>query len=253
MSHMVCQIVVRLAAALLLFAIVEGGAMAAEAAKPGTPPVAKKLVPPEQIDRLVKQLGDRDYYVRQRAQEDLSRLGFGAFDALTAATTNDDLEIASRAKYLLRLMRVEWTAENDPPEVKTLLHGYEFEDERSREGKMTSLAALPDGVGANALCRLVRFENSARLSKAAAIALLGIQSIAQPPKAPVAAVVRKTLGGCRRPGAVWLLAWVRLAAEPAAVMDEWGKLTDHERELLGRAPVETSQEIVAGLTRLQVA
>ena len=66
---------------------------------------------PEQIDKLIAQLGDKDYYVRQRAQEELARLGFEAFDALSAATTDDDLEIASRAKYLLRLMRVEWTAE----------------------------------------------------------------------------------------------------------------------------------------------
>jgi tetratricopeptide (TPR) repeat protein len=253
MSHMVCHNVVRLIAAFTLIAIVGGGATAAEVSKPGPQPAAKIPVPPEQIDRLVKQLGDKDYYVRQRAQEELARLGFGAFDALTAAATHDDLEIASRAKYLLRLMRVEWTAENDPPEVKTLLHGYEFEDERSREGKMTALAALPDGQGANALCRLVRFENSARLSKAAAIALLGIQPLAEPPKAPLAAIVRKTLNGCRRPGAVWLLAWARLAAEPDAVMSEWSKLTDNERELLGRSPLETSQEIVAGLTRFQIA
>src|SRR3972149_5782572 len=59
----------------------------------------------EQIAKLIDQLGDKDYFVRQRAQDELSRLGFEAFDALMAATTNDDLEIASRAKYLLRLMR----------------------------------------------------------------------------------------------------------------------------------------------------
>ena len=77
-------------------------------------------------------------------------MGFEAFDALSAATTHEDLEIASRAKYLLRLMRVEWTTDNDPPEVKACLHGYEFEDERSRETKMQALASLPDGQGAAA-------------------------------------------------------------------------------------------------------
>ena len=46
----------------------------------------------ERVNKLVKQLGDKDYYVRQRAQEELARTGFAAFDALSAATTDEDLE-----------------------------------------------------------------------------------------------------------------------------------------------------------------
>ena len=253
MSHSFSGIVARSFLALALAVVLVGRGPAAETPKPDTRSTANKAVSAEQIDRLVKQLGDKDYYVRQRAQDELARLGFGAFDALTAATTNDDLEIASRAKYLLRLMRVEWTAENDPPEVKTLLHGYEFEDDRSRESKMTALASLPDGQGTAALCRLVRFETSSRLSKTAAIALLGSQPIAEPPGAAVVEIVRKSLNGCKRPAAAWLLAWSRLSAEPAAVMSQWNSLTENERELLLRSPIETNQEIVAGLTRFQIA
>jgi hypothetical protein len=243
----------RFVVALALVLVVAGWTTAAEAPKPTSPPAPKKPVPVERTDRLVKQLGDKDYYVRQRAQDELARLGFGAFDALSAATTNDDLEIASRAKYLLRLMRVEWTTETDPPEVKTCLHGYEFEDERSRESKMTALAALPDGQGIAALCRLIRFENSSRLSKTAAVTLLGGQPPASPPNPAVVAIVRKSLNGCKRLGAVWLLTWARLGTEPDAAMADWNKLTDKERELLIRAPLETTQEIVAGLTRFQIA
>jgi len=51
----------------------------------------------ERIAKLIRQLGDKDYYVRQRAQEELARTGFEAFDALSTATTDEDLEIASRA------------------------------------------------------------------------------------------------------------------------------------------------------------
>ena len=253
MSHLCPHIFVRFIAASVLVLVVAGGATAAEAPKPDARPAPKKPVSAERVNRLVQQLGEKDYYARQRAQDELARLGFEAFDALNAATTNDDLEIASRAKYLLRLMRVEWTAETDPPEVKTCLHGYEFEDERSRESKMTALAALPDGQGAAALCRLIRFENSARLSKTAAMALLGSQPVAEPANRTVVEIVRKSLNGCKRPAALWLLTWSRLAAEPNAVMSEWNKLTENERELLGRAPVETNREIVAGLTRFQIA
>ena len=85
------------------------------------------------------------------------------------------------------------------------------------------------------------------------MALLGSQMGADSPNAAVIETIRKNLNGCKRPGAVWLLTWSRLSSEPNAVMSEWSNLTNSERELLGRAPVETSQEIVAGLTRFQIA
>ena len=88
------------------------------------------------IRQLVQQLGDTDYNVRQRAQDDLAKLGFAAFDLLSEAAESEDLEIATRAKYLLHLMRVQWTREDDPPAVKALLDGY---DALSLEGRMARM------------------------------------------------------------------------------------------------------------------
>ena len=133
---------------------------------------AKDAAQQEQIDKLIDQLGDKDYYVRQRAQNELARLSFDAFDALTAATTNDDLEIAYRAKYLLRLMRVEWMAKNDPPEVKEKLKDYELQPEEARQARMHDLAVMTEGKGLLALCRLIRFEKSDTLSKIGVTELL---------------------------------------------------------------------------------
>jgi tetratricopeptide (TPR) repeat protein len=237
---------------LAVLVTVAGAVRAADEPKPAAQPAPKEPASSQRIDRLVKQLGDKDYYVRQRAQEELARLGFEAFDALSAATASEDLEIASRAKYLLRLMRVEWTAESDPPEVKRCLHDYEFEDPQSREMKMRALAALPGGHGVAALCRLVRFEKSLLLSKTAAVALLGSRINADPPGPALIETVRKTLNGCKRPGAVWLLAWTRLGSEPETVMTEWAKLIDDEQKLARSAANETSPDIVAGLTRFQI-
>lgn len=203
----------------------------------------------DQIDRLIKQLGDKNYFIRQKAQESLAKLGFDAFDALTAATTDDDLEIASRAKYLLRLMRVEWTAENDPPEVKRCLQNYELEEPQARELKMRALAALPNGLGVAALCRLVRFEKSLLLSKAAAIALLNSQMTAAPPSADMAEAVRKNLADSRRAAAAWLLTWLRLGREPDAAFRDWTKFVDAEQKL---PPNESSPEIVGSLLRFQI-
>jgi tetratricopeptide (TPR) repeat protein len=239
--------------ALALFVGLSGGGIAADVpvapGKPVAPGQVASQPHKDQIDQLIKQLGDKNYYVRQRAQESLAKLGFDAFDALTAATTNDDLEIASRAKYLLRLMRVEWTAENDPPEVKRCLQNYEFEEPQSRETKMRALAALPNGAGIVALCRLVRFEKLLLLSKTAAVTLLTSQMTANPPGPDMTETVRKGLADCRRPGAVWLSAWLRLGREPDVMLHEWTKLIDAE---LKQPPNETSPDIVGALIRFQI-
>jgi tetratricopeptide (TPR) repeat protein len=207
----------------------------------------------ERIDKLVRELGDKDYYARQKAQNELARLGFEALEALDAATTNEDLEIASRAKYLLRLMRVEWAVSEDSVEVKNCLRNYESLDSRSRESRMEVLARLPDAKGTAALCRLVRFERSPLLSKTAAVVLMFPNRVLRPPHPVAVEIIRKNLASCKRPGALWLTEWTRLAADPKEAMAHWQKLIDAEMSLLNQKPEETSEEIVARLTRFQVA
>ncbi len=77
-----------------------------------------------QIARLIAQLGDPQFAVRQRAQQELVKLGFDAFDALSDAENSDDPEIAMQAGYLVRLIRVEWTHDSDPRQVQTILRDY---------------------------------------------------------------------------------------------------------------------------------
>lgn len=49
-----------------------------------------------QISRLIAELGDNRFVVRQRAQRELTRLGAAAFDSLSAAEDSDDVEIATQ-------------------------------------------------------------------------------------------------------------------------------------------------------------
>ena len=184
----------------------------------------------EPINKLIRQLGDKDYFVRQRAQEALAKLGFEAFDALSTATTNEDLEIASRAKYLLRLMRVKWTEPGDSAAVKRCLRDYEYQNTNAREATMRALAALPNAEGVAALGRLARFEKSSLMSKAAALALFARSSAGKPPSAAAVKAVRKSLGNCKRPAARWLMTWSRLGADPKAAMNQWSKLVEEEQK-----------------------
>jgi len=208
---------------------------------------------PEQLDRqirrLVEQLGDEDFFVRRRAQAELAEFSFEAFDALSEAAHHENLEIATRAKYLLRLMRVEWTTKDDPPEVKKLLADYEVQSTSAKLARMRALAALPNAQGVPALCRLVRYERSAVLSKRAAMQLIGREV----PKKQLAEKVFKALSGSRRSAASWLRTYLRSADQPRVMVDDWTKLVDAELSLLRRSPDRTSPQIVAELIRFQIA
>jgi tetratricopeptide (TPR) repeat protein len=216
-----------------------GAAVAAEeksapAAKPGPPAEVEK-----RIGQLVLQLGDKDYGVRQRAQDELAKLGFLAFDALSAASNHEDFEIASRARYLLRLIRSQWTTDKDLPEVRQILEGYELQGARERANRIARLVRLPRGSGIPVVCRLIRFEKSALLSSQAALEILNHEPLDQAGWARLAQMLRDNLGGSQRPAARWLTVYVQLREHPQAAIEEWSKLVEAEEQSLKKTPEHT--------------
>lgn len=218
---------------------------------------ADDQAPSDELDRrireLIAELGSDNYFARERAQQALAQIGFEAFDALTEAEEADDIEISLRAKYLVRLMRVGWVVDSDPPEVKALLADFEGKGESERLETIHRLAALPDDLGLAVLCRMVRFEKSLIISKEAAAAVIG-QS---PPDDATAALrreatIRRGVGHSLRPGAVWLRQSVAGDANPAAVLDDWAALVAAEEQLAQQSPQETRPAILAALMRRQV-
>ena len=183
----------------------------------------------QRIERLIEQLGDDDYLVRQQAQEKLVELGFEACDALAVASTHEDLEIASRAKYLLRLMQVEWTVPDDPREVKEILTDFGHLSVEERSEKIEKLSALPDGMGVVALCRLVRFEKSAVLSKHAAMEILKLEPFDAELRGLRADLLREHLSASRRTAVNWVLTHIELRQNPETPLSKWKKLVEAER------------------------
>src|SRR5262245_39947120 len=82
----------------------------------------------KRIGRLIEQLGASDFHARQRAQQELLKIGVAAIDALNDATDHDDLEIAERARYLLKLIPIELVREGDPASIKHWLENYDTLD-----------------------------------------------------------------------------------------------------------------------------
>jgi tetratricopeptide (TPR) repeat protein len=209
--------------------------------------VASPAEPTQRARQLVQQLGDNDYNVRQRAQDELAKLGFAAFDLLSEAADSDDLEVATRAKYLLHLMRVQWTREDDPPAVKTQLEGYDSLSLDERMARMQKLAAMREAAGVPALCRLVRYELSPMLSKSAAVAILNREPIPPSEAEKLSGIVRQNLTGSSQTAAKWLLAYLALRQDPKAAMAEWNRLVEVEQGVLRRAPDRSSPRIVGCL------
>src|SRR5262245_55648936 len=124
------------------------------------------------IVRLIAQLGSDQYLMREAAQEALSQIGPEAFDLLTKAESDEDVEISARAKYLVQLIRIDLLSDSDSPQVKKLLQNYDLQPESARLRTLQRLAMLPREVCVPPLCRLVRFERSSRLSKLAALLVI---------------------------------------------------------------------------------
>lgn len=215
-------------------------------------PAASATEQRERIDRLIEQLGASEYHARQKAQSELAAMGFAAFEALSEAETHEDLEIATRARYLMRLMRIQWSTEGDPVPVREILEDYEFQDSENRLLRMRRLAALPDEAGIPALCRLVRFERSAVLSKRAAIELLGRYDPEEPLPEAVSATIKKHLGTSGRTAANWLRTTLRFRNDPEAAVEYLAELIESEKELMRASPEESQTQIISALIRLQV-
>lgn len=232
------MIVSRLAVVTLIAGCLAGMALAsAEKSESGPPRVAQ----------LIAQLGDKDYAVREHAQDQLAQMGLDIYDALVEASANDDLEIASRARYLLRLLRSQWTSPSDPAEVQDLLRGYDVQPVAARLQRIRALGDQPKAAGVTPLCRLVRFEKSPQLSTWAALEVLDHLPAEASQRLKYLRTVREGIAGSRRSSAMWLLAYAKIENESKTALDEWTRLTEAEVNAVQRNPDRNHAALAAAL------
>jgi len=202
------------------------------------------------IAALIRELGAGDYASRERAQAKLRRLGLEAFDQLYAAQSSADIEIALRARYLLRSLNVRWFQEDDPVPVRELLRAYSDRSADERQALIGQLASLPDGQGIPAICRIVRFETSNTLSKRAALAVMQRKADGgSPPAATLAATISESLGSSRREAATWLRVYALALQNPAETLADWERISSHEEQVFQATPDRSTADIVRDLYR----
>lgn len=205
------------------------------------------------VAELIKQLGSPEYLARRQAEKALERLGFEAFDALKEAEQNPDIEIATAARYLASRIKVQWARDTDPPEVRQQLQDYADQSEDARRQRAVQLNRLPKDAGLDALCRIIRFESSAQLSKQAALLVLEAPTEPKQRWLDRASVFETSLGDSHRPAAAWVRSQLSFnttgSAEQEKGLDDWKQHTDAELVLLKSNSDETNRSIVSALLR----
>lgn len=198
------------------------------------------------IERLVRQLGHDNYVLREQAQEELTRTGAPALDALTNALASDDVETVMRARYLITAIEVDWTLDTDPPKLRLLLEDYGKKSETDRRRIIDQLGQNVADHEIAALCRIVRYEKSTPLSKWAAIAILDPQKNKQS-WTDRKNLIDEGLGNSKRPATDWLRGSLTDYDNQDALIDRWILLTQEERSLWQEASDQTNYEILQKL------
>ncbi|MBN2294978.1 MAG: hypothetical protein JXM70_21295 [Pirellulales bacterium] len=206
----------------------------------------------QRIDKLIAELGNEDYHIRHSAQLQLANIGFDAFDALSAAENHEDPEVAGRARYLLRLLQVNFADKNDSPKVKEILEDYLSKSASEKLMVMRTLAALPQGEGLPALCRLVRFQRSELLSKQAATAILKWQIDNPTMTDRLEPLFKSRLGASRRPSALWLQNALLFATDPNSAVKHLREFIARENDLLLLRDPRTNNEVVKSLINYDI-
>lgn len=189
------------------------------------------------IAGLIKELGADEFSARERAQRSLQAMGLVAFDALYEACHHQDIEIAMRARNLVKSMEINWALDDDTPEVKAILRTYSEQNHAEKLNRLERLAQLPDGAGVSPLCRVARFESSAVLSKRAALLLMAsTPPTGEEERKALADSIEQQLGFSKRDGAQWMRVYAETLRDPAGTLPQWEQLTQTELASLERSP-----------------
>jgi tetratricopeptide (TPR) repeat protein len=210
-----------------------------------TSPTDASRSDPGNIEQLISQLGSEDYYDRRHAEEQLIQRGADVFDQLRAAEEHSDLEIATRAHYILQRIRIAWVRPEDSAEVHAAMDRYGELSHAERRKRKDRLLALADDEGLGALCRIARYELSPQLARAAALAIM--QTSVPNGVVERIAVIRQELGDTRRVPVEWLRAYGEQLEQPDRVSERWLTLIDEELALLAEGSSDTKTAIILDL------
>ncbi|MDR0870033.1 MAG: hypothetical protein LBN39_04495 [Planctomycetaceae bacterium] len=134
----------------------------------------------------IKKLGDDSYFVRERAEEHLFRIGIGALPALRAASSGKDPEIAYRAEKIISRFNAQFTL-RETKGLQIWIQEYaQAETITKKAGVIWILAHpsgdAPNGEGLPTLLRILRFDEKRELRAEAAKVLIAVPPVSPAPQ-----------------------------------------------------------------------
>jgi tetratricopeptide (TPR) repeat protein len=224
---------------------------AVSAAAAWTAPAAGQEAAPRvteaDIPRLVRELGDDDFGVRERAGESLRELGILARPALVAAAASKDAEVSHRARHLLEA--VVWTLPADHEKIQAALANYNRDLPPGRRLTVARLVNIGRDIGGDkavpALVRLLRFEDDDDVRCEALAHLLAWDD------PDVRDALAKSLpAGDPATAADWALRSLS-APDPSAAAEALGKAVALERRRSASLPGRSRRFLLTLLARRQ--
>ncbi len=207
----------------------------------------------DEIERLIEQLGSPQFATREKAQAKLEMLGVAVFDELLDAQLHSDIEVARRARYLLRGVPIAWTVDTDPAEVRSVLRDYGQQGRIERKSRIAHLASMDESIGAAPLCRIMCFESDVILSKQAALELMWHEVAGDiKTRKQLARQIRQSVANSRRPAVRWALAYADSLEAPDETLDTWQQITRDEMETFVKDPEQTQRTVVRDLLRWHI-
>lgn len=206
----------------------------------------------QQIDRLIEELGSKQYVLRTQAKKQLQELGLDAFDALFAAKKNKDVEIRMTARYLLGRINFNWASINDSPEIQGILRGYDKRNASDRKNRIIRMSEIEGDGSVQALCRVARFEKTELLSKYAALmVIVRPRPVEFADRLNLSQIVDNAMGKSNRTSSDWLRTYAQTLIDPKQTVEIWETLSANEIELHESLlnHDRTSRDLVGGLIR----
>lgn len=242
------ETVVRSLHAVLFASLVAGFSVGScgAADTPAGAPLPAGDTPDAAVNSLIEQLGDRSFAQRQRAADELRRLGLLAFDALHAAQYHPDSEIAMAARYLIDSIQVSWDQPGDSESVREILKNYGTLRTEKRTSRMNRLAQLPEREGLEALCRLARYEVDLRMRREAAVLImLQPQSAGDTERRVAAETIRRSIDQRSQVPSNWLRIYAADLAAQQCSADAWREEIEAEIDRIAERTTHRTDASVA--------
>ncbi|MDA7950766.1 MAG: hypothetical protein MPJ24_04685 [Pirellulaceae bacterium] len=205
----------------------------------------------KRLEKLIQDLGHKQFVVREAAESELHRAGILAFDLLQQSKHHENVEIALRSRYLLKNMTVQWIKPYDPVFLKELLSNCKEQSVDNRLARLDRIRETSPEIAIEAFCRVLRFDESELVSKEAALLILDypFKDFSQEDRKKIAFLIENRIGISGRVAANWARLYADGLLSNKPDFASWEKALSAEQNAYALSHEETNRPLMRRLFR----